>query len=340
MDRISKSLSQEKARKPLRGLVGDDRVSDILYKINCLIDQCETVSVNLAGSNWSVMANPKRDPKKDSPIEESGVKKFLLLEKEREKLSKHLKDRTMIDSEARRGPAVDHYLPPFMTKMAIDLLLDHAAFSCAFDKLVWAQYQQNQLTIQIFTESLERFLSISPEKHSVLDTYNLLVHVRDRMAKAVQTAIDKGNSQSKMMSKAQNLASQSGQQLADQLAEALRNSGQSSQRANAERKKGKGKQPARHEDEALGAFAHNANQAQESAAAAEAESMRARKRAKLEQISGSKSERVKTITGALCKFHWKPEGKCNRVNCRFAHVGQAETRAMGITDEEIAEALG
>ena len=143
-----------------------------------------------------------------------------------------------------------------------------------------------------------------------------------------------------MMSKAQNLASQSGQQLAEHLADALRQSGQSSQRANNERKKGKGKQPIRHEDEALGAFAHNSNPAQESAAATEAENMRARKRVKLEQISGSKSDPAKTITGALCKFHWKPEGKCNRVNCRFAHAGQAETRAMGITDEEITEALG
>ena len=80
------------------------------------------------------MANPKRDPKKDSPIEESGVKKFPLLEKEREKLSKHLKDRTMIDSEARRGSAVDHYyLPPFMTKMAVDLMI-----SCLTTRLLVA----------------------------------------------------------------------------------------------------------------------------------------------------------------------------------------------------------
>ena len=340
MDRVSKSLSNERACKPLKGLVGDDRVSDIIYKMGSLIEQCETVSLVMAGSNWAVMASPKKDPKRDAPLEESGAKKFTLLVKEREKLGKHLKDRSMIDSEARRGPAADHYLPPFMTKMAIELLLDYAAFSCAFDRLVWAQYQQNQLTIQNFIESLERFLSVCPEKHSVLDTYNLLVHVRDRMAKAVQTAIDKGNDQSKLMSKAQKhaLDSHSGQMLAEQLAEAIRQTGQHSQRGSTE-KKGKGKQPMRHEDEALGAFSHNPNPSQESAATAAAESQRAKKRVKLEQISGSKSDRARTIKGTICKFYWKPEGDCTRDNCRFAHVGQAETRAMGISDEEIAEAL-
>ena len=39
MDRVSKSLSNERACKPLKGLVGDDRVSDIIYKISGLIDQ-------------------------------------------------------------------------------------------------------------------------------------------------------------------------------------------------------------------------------------------------------------------------------------------------------------
>ena len=337
MDRVSKTLSEGKSCKPLRGLVGADRVSDVLCSLNVLMEQCVTVCLVAAGGNWAVMAN-RKDPKKDSPLEDSSAKKYSVLVADRLKLENALKDRSMIDSEARRSPANDHFLPPFMTKIAAELVLDTATFSCAFDKFVWAQFQQNKLPMQTFRESLERFLNINPEKYSLSDTYKLLVLVRDRMTRAVLAATDRGNDQSKLMSKAHRHSQpQQAQQVTiSQVAEAMR---QISQQAHHQTGNEKKKMKVKHEDEAMGAFAHNPNPAQEKAATNAATNQSAKKLARLEGISGDQQNRAKIIRESVCKYFWTPDKGCGRENCRFAHVGQAETRAMGIPDDEVSSAL-
>ena len=333
MDKISKALSDGKSHKPLRGLVGDDRVSDVIYKINRLVEQCETVGLVSAGSSWAAMADHK-NPEKDLPLGTSSAKKHSVLLAQRLKLEKHLQDRSMIDSEARRNHASDHFLPPFMTMMAADLVLDTASFSCAFDKFVSSQFQQNEFAIKSFRDSLERFLNLNPEKYSVLQTYELLVVVRDRMSQVVTTALNRGNDQSKMMSKAQKHSQPQPPQVSvSQLMEAIKQANQQS--SGGEKRKAKGK----HEDEAMGAFTHNGNQPQDKAASVAAANQAGKKRVKLESIPEDPAMRTNTIKDTVCKFFWTPSLGCSRDNCRFAHVSQAETRAMGISDEEVAGAL-
>ena len=154
------------------------------------------------------------------------------------------------------------------------------------------------------------------------------------MFNAARAAIQEGNSQNKMMSKAKRVGSEGvSADLVRALTLALKDG-----RPGAKQHPKGGK---RHEDEALAAFRHNANPAQEAAAAAaqKAPPNKAKLKEKLESMPPDGEIRKSILHEVVCKFFWEPNLTCTRQACRFLHVTPEETRKLGIEDSEVKAAV-
>ena len=324
----------------LTSMSANNLVQDKLREIEELVTNCRDQAAISAGISYGAIAK-NSNVKTATPG--GGAKSFAQITEMIEALVTYMHLPATIDAHSKRAYADANALPATIFRMAfaiIDASLDYACAFCQQATLLLTSYYEGR---QKHLKGITRYADNRPNQLSAEETVQALREIRAShnmiAAECVKSGYERAIAAQKVQQGASGSKSGPSANLMQEILQSQKSCWSALETIGKQVPKGPGVKPEPHPDGARGAFQHNTNRAQETAAEKE-KSAASKHLVILKALPSDPAMRKQAISRGLCQFYWQPEGEqCRRDPCRFAHMTQAETKEAGIDDAEIRAAF-
>ena len=300
---------------------GGTTVGDILKKLLELCKASIAAGVNVAQGTWDRLSS--RSSLEDAlPLHQTQARTLNQLRAHYDLLVEHMADSTIINERTRRQEANGHSIPPSILLHVYEIIKWSSELACAYDHNAWNMRKLYEEEIKSHEEWFRKFLDHFHMKLSARVALQEMKKMNEGLMTYSRKCAQDGCLRATQMARCRQLAAPP----------------TATSRQQPEPLKKKQKAARGDGEQALSGFQHNGNPPQERAAARERGQTPAEHKKILSNLPKNEGMRMAAIKDGLCKFYWMPEFTCQRAGaCHFTHMTQAETRAAGITDEEIGE---